>query len=298
MYKRRYAVCSESLNTPSRESSRAKLDSTLSEKQLRLIMALSQNPLTRIHKDKFPLLVFYMAERSTKKGDVVITKGDRVADEFFIVDEGTFVTVEEPHVVYESGQSFGEMALIHDCPRAATVVCASEEGNLWVLDRLTFRRIIMVESLKKRALYTSFLRKVPLLSNLTEYELENIADALEAFSIPAGAVVFQEGDAGDRFYIIRAGEVTVHSTKFPDPVTLGPGDYFGELALLSSARRISTIETVNAIQSPPTCTSPDNLTCRKQTSNCFRYQRPTLETSWGQQRIRPCSGTTVRDTQI
>lgn len=242
MYKRRYAVCSESLNSHNRDTPNPKAENSLPEKQLRLITALSRNPLTRIHKDKFPALVFYMKERGTKKGDVVISKGDTTANEFFIVDEGTFVTVEEPRIVYESGQSFGEMALIHDCPRAVTVVCASEEGNLWVLDRLTFRQIIMVESSKKRALYTSFLRKVPLLSNLTEYELENIADALDAFSVPAGAVVFQEGDIGDRFYIIKVGEASLHSTKSPEPVTLGTGDYFGELALLSSARRMSTVK--------------------------------------------------------
>lgn len=245
MLKRRYAVSSESLNIPGNEMPKAKIVSSTEEEQGRLITALCQNPLTRIHKDEFPALIFYMTERNTKKGDVVISKGDRVANEFFIVDEGTFVTVEEPRVVYESGQSFGEMALMYDCPRAATVVCASDEGKLWVLDRLTFRRIIMVESLKKRALHTHFLRKVPLLRYLTEYELGNIADALETFYIPAGAIVLREGGVGDRFYIIKSGEVSVYSSRFPEAVTLGQGDYFGELALLSPTKRISTIEAVN-----------------------------------------------------
>lgn len=245
MHKRRYAVSSESLDMPGNEElQKLKVDKSEKLKQSRLVAALSQNPLTRMHKDEFTALVFYTKERSTKKGDVVISKGDRVANEFFIVEEGTFETVEEPHVVYESGQSFGEMALMYDCPRAATVICTSDEGKLWVLDRLTFRRVIMVESLKKRALHTSFLRKVHLLSDLTEYELENIADALETYTIPAGAVVFREGDVGDRFYIIKSGEVRAYSREHPENIKLGQGDYFGELALLSQVKRSKTIETV------------------------------------------------------
>lgn len=258
MFKRRYAISSESLDIPKAELTKEEWKSTensTKEKDARLITALSKNPLTRIHKDEFPALIHYMKERSTKKGEVVISKGDRTANEFFIVDEGSFAVVEEegggPRVAYESGQSFGEMALMYDCPRAATVVCTSEAGKLWVLDRLTFRQIIMVETLKKRALHASFLRNVPLLSDLTKYELENIADALETYTLPAGAVVLREGDVGDRFYIIESGKVSVHGSKCPDPVTLGPGEYFGELALLSPARRLSTVEAVISINIKP-----------------------------------------------
>ncbi|CAJ1376566.1 unnamed protein product, partial [Effrenium voratum] len=79
-------------------------------------------------------------------GDVIIRQGE-VGDHFYIVYEGQVmaskVTDSEPvMMIHEAGDYFGELALILDAPRAATVVASSEpEVCLLSMDRATFKRI-------------------------------------------------------------------------------------------------------------------------------------------------------------
>lgn len=64
----------------------------------------------------------------------------------------------------------------------------------------------------------------------------------------AGQVVFRKGDYGDKFYIIERGRAGRYLDDAAPPVlTLGPGSYFGELALLESSRRFATIRAEEAL---------------------------------------------------
>ena len=86
----------------------------------------------------------------------------------------------------------------------------------------------------------ALLRNIPIFAPLPLLTLEQVASRLSRVSVPAGQVVFHEGGAGDRFYVIRAGEVTV-TLPGRQPVELGPGDYFGEIALLRELPRTATV---------------------------------------------------------
>ena len=94
------------------------------------------------------------------------------------------------------GGSFGELALMYNAPRAATIISAEPHSMLWALDRLTFRRILMESTFQRRRMYESFLEEVPLLKTLTSYERTKIADALETQKYPPGTAVIKEGDPG------------------------------------------------------------------------------------------------------
>jgi MFS family permease len=84
------------------------------------------------------------------------------------------------------------------------------------------------------------LHAVPFFARLPESTLEQVASRLERIRLPAGRDVFREGDPGDRFYVIAEGEVEVlidgRSTG-----TLGPGEYFGEIALLRDIPRTAGV---------------------------------------------------------
>lgn len=142
----------------------------------------------------------------------------------------------------ESGGSFGELALMYNSPRAATVISTEASSTLWALDRITFRRILMDSTFERRRLYESFLEEVPLLSTLTKYERSKIADALEAQKFPAGTTIIKEGDAGEAFYLLESGEADAFKVGTESPVrAYKKGDYFGELALLNDAPRAASV---------------------------------------------------------
>jgi cAMP-dependent protein kinase regulator len=142
----------------------------------------------------------------------------------------------------EPGGSFGELALMYNAPRAATVVSVEGGSTLWALDRITFRRILMDSTFQRRRLYESFLEEVPLLSTLTKYERSKIADALETQKYPAGTTIIKEGDAGEAFYLLESGEAEAFKEGTDGPVKhYNKGDYFGELALLNDAPRAASV---------------------------------------------------------
>ena len=81
------------------------------------------------------------------------------------------------------------------------------------------------------------LRKVVLFSVLEEGELKRVAERCELVHLSLGEQVFEQGDAGDAFYVILSGKVRI--TRKPEPgakdltlANLGQGSYFGEVALL------------------------------------------------------------------
>ena len=84
------------------------------------------------------------------------------------------------------------------------------------------------------------LGKVPLFAGLDERELGEIADTLKERRFSAGSNVTQEGEAGAGFFVVEEGEgeVTVGGESRG---TIGPGDYFGEIALLTGSNRTASI---------------------------------------------------------
>jgi MFS family permease len=83
------------------------------------------------------------------------------------------------------------------------------------------------------------LRRVPMLQVLPLPSIEQLARGLEPVSVPAGQQVFGQGDEGDRYFVIESGEVEVVGDGAV-VATLGPGEGFGEIALLRRVRRTAT----------------------------------------------------------
>jgi CRP-like cAMP-binding protein len=84
------------------------------------------------------------------------------------------------------------------------------------------------------------LRKVPLFAGLDNRELEQIAASMRARSVSAGDVVVEQGAGGAGFFVVESGEADV--TVDGDQVgSVRPGDYFGEIALLTGSDRTATV---------------------------------------------------------
>lgn len=96
----------------------------------------------------------------------------------------------------------------------------------------------------------ALLHRVPVFSTLSSEELEHVAQVAVPRRFEAGEVVFKEGDEGSTCYIVRSGRArAVREHADGRSITLahfGPGDIFGEMAMLDGERRSATVESIEA----------------------------------------------------
>lgn len=255
---RRTSVSAESMNPSANDEGNWKPPQfpKTQEQEGRLRTAISRNFLfAHLDEDQTMQVLGAMQERKIPARDVkVISQGDQ-GDYFYVVESGSFDIFVSSTGKIENGPdgmgkqvsttgpgaSFGELALMYNAPRAATVI-STGPSILWQLDRVTFRRILMDSAFERRRMYESFLDSVPLLSTLTPYERSKIADALETTKHPSGATIIREGDVGDRFYILEAGSARAYKHGNSNPLkSYTKGDYFGELALLDDKPRAASV---------------------------------------------------------
>lgn len=190
---------------------------------------------------------------STK--DIVIKQGDD-GDELFIVGSGKLKCcklfdgkTEETYLkTYEAGEVFGELALLYNAPRAASIY-ADEDSELYSLDRDTFNHIVKRATIERRQRYEDFLQKIEILNELDNYERQKICDCLETEEFAKGDIIIKEGDAGDKFYLIQEGKA--EALKLNDKgieervFEFKENDYFGELALLNCDKRKASIRVTS-----------------------------------------------------
>ena len=189
--------------------------------------------------------------------------------------------------VMEIGDAFGEIALLTDTPRTETIL-ALTTTTLLALSREHFHRVYsrsrelrlalgaMAEAREQaeqnaesvnRFMFggpvapagpasetpalPEQLQGVPLLHQVPAELRVEAAAMFSLMELPAGQVVFREGQPGDAFYIIVSGRVGV-TKQFPDGArglgSMGPGDAFGEIALLDNSPRTATLRTEAATE--------------------------------------------------
>lgn len=187
------------------------------------------------------MVINSLEERSVKEGTEIIRQGDE-GDYFYIVEEGTVEYFVDHQKVNTSGpgSSFGELALMYNSPRVATVM-ATSDCILWALDRITFRKILLGSSFKKRMMYDELLKSMPILKSLTTYDRAKLADALDTEFYEPGQVIVKEGDVGENFYLIEYGDCDVSKKDQGIVAHLKAHDYFGEVALLNDLPRQATV---------------------------------------------------------
>ena len=197
-----------------------------------------------------------MEEKKFKIDEKVITQGE-VGDCLYIVETGSlscFKILENGEnkflCNYGPGDAFGELALLYNCPRAASIICSSEESILWALDRETFNHIVKTAAQNKREKYENFLKKVDILSTIDSYELGKICDSLKVGVYKKDDYIIKEGEMGDVFYILEEGKCNATKTFEPGKPEqiineLKEGDYFGERALLRGEPRYANIVVVS-----------------------------------------------------
>ena len=195
--------------------------------------------------DQLEQIAVAMSGVDLSPGETIIEQGAQ-GDNFYVVESGTVdIFVHGSKVASRGpGDSFGELALLYNSPRAATVVAATP-AHLWALDRVTFRYMIASSREGQVQEIISSLRKVPLLESLSDSQLQRVADAVQVVEFRPQDVIIRKGDQGERastFYMIKAGSVMCENIgEDKKTLPIASGGYFGERALLLDEARAADV---------------------------------------------------------
>lgn len=255
---RRVSVSAESM-----DAKQTKFEKVVHEKdgalQTRIKEILKRNILfANLDEKQVQIIVDALEPMQLEAGVEIIKQGD-MGDYFYLMDSGICEIFKDGTLVQTATEamSFGELALMYNSPRAATVT-AKEASKLFKLDRMTFKFILMDTTIRKRELHKGFLEKVSILSHLSDDERLRIADALVSKSYNDGEAIITEGEAGEAFFILEEG--SVECLKGGANVgNLESGQYFGEVALLTNRSRQATVKA----KGPVKCLSLERKTFKR-----------------------------------
>lgn len=199
------------------------------------------------------ILVQAMQKETVNKDAIIIQQGDS-GDFYYVVASGVvnYVLETAGNVGQcEKGGSFGELALLYDSPRAASCIAASDVVELWKVDQNTFRHVLASQAHKQQSNMKALLGKINLFKELAEADLSRFANSLTAVHWKAGARIVEKGEPGSIFYIVQEGSVKIHDIGLGDSTfedqMLGPGDWFGERALLTGEPRAANVTAITDV---------------------------------------------------
>ena len=206
----------------------------------------------RLDEKELKTVIDSFEEKKFKAGEYVIKQGEE-GDVLYLVDSGELdcTKIMKPGdpptylLTYKPGESFGELALLYNAPRAASIQ-SKTDSLLWALDRECFNNIVKEAAIKKREKYEKTLKKIEILSTIDQYELGQICDALKTINCKKGDVIIKQNDTGDIFYILDEGKCHAEKVLEKGKPSVNvknyvPCDYFGELALLKGEPRAATV---------------------------------------------------------
>ncbi len=192
--------------------------------------------------------------RSAGLGTAVILQGDR-ADAYYLVRSGRLEVVEtDPETSdervlrsVEPGESFGELGIATGAARNATVRAVTKV-ELFVIDKGTFDQFLVdrirLPEIAPTLQNLAALRSLGPFQQLSVEELDALNVDGAWMNVTPGTAVITQDETGDAFYAIGSG----HFEVLVDDVvqcSLGPGDHFGEVALLSDVPRTATVRATS-----------------------------------------------------
>lgn len=204
---------------------------------------------SKLPREPFAAVVEAMEVRKKPAGEMVVEEGEHGASMFALV-EGRVVVVRhlesgEKRKVgeLEEGSFFGELALISEGPRLASVL-AIQPGVLLELSRAKLTEVVrrfpvvgqVVQAFYRERMVENLLRSNPVFAPLSTEQKQTVAREFQLREVKSGDVVLQQGREGDAFYLLLRGKLTPYHSPPGGPEKAYPslreGDVFGEISLI------------------------------------------------------------------
>lgn len=225
--------------------------------QIRTLQILTaQISFFSAHSELSDLLHYQSCQSMTyeyfERKQVVFNSGD-IGDKFFIIlagkvevsillnDQRRFVAV----ATLEDGQSFGELALLNEIPRNATITCITD-CHMAVLSKSDYLRILGNVHAKKISLFVDFLKEMPLFRLWSKRNVENLYHFFKIMTFNRNNSVFVTGQDPTYVYIVKSGEFEINKlVKIPEKkikfyskiAILGKGEIFGDDEVIENKPR-------------------------------------------------------------
>jgi cGMP-dependent protein kinase len=202
--------------------------------------------MKHLEENQIDQIVSAMENKDYRKDSIIIQEGDD-GSHVYIIEDGVVEVSKGGQVLTElkDGKVFGELAVLYNCKRQATVK-ALTRVSLWALSRRDYQTIMTYSGLRLHQQCVKFLLSVPVIKTLQPEFISKIADAAEEIRFSNGDYIIRQGEIGNSFYIITEGQVKVTQTKPGEATetpltTLKVGEYFGERAIESEDLRAANV---------------------------------------------------------
>lgn len=220
------------------------------DEQQRQIAALNSIPLfSRLPAAELKAITDAGETLRYSPGHAIVMQGEP-GDRFFAILSGTVaVEVEQDSglvrqvAVLSAGDCFGETALLEGGERTATVR-ALTDTLLLSLSRAAFDRVrasFQDDQVSAILRASAALKRSTFFGSLPSERLSALALKLQPRPIQQGDVLIEQGEAGDAFFLVGDGAFEVLNREGAAIASLGPGDHFGEVALLRAVPRTATV---------------------------------------------------------
>jgi CRP-like cAMP-binding protein/thioredoxin reductase len=209
-------------------------------------------------EDQLREMFLTVEPRAFRPGEVIVRQND-YTDSVYLISRGAVDIAmrpegktEERHLArLEPGRFFGEMSLISGRRRNATAAAAGPgEARLLEVPRKAMLKLLATAPAVEETVDRVFLTRAfqgYLFPGVPEHLLREAVERAGLVRLERDRVVFEEGDEGDAFYLIRSGQVKVAKRSGDREIVLSylvAGSFFGETALIAAAPRTATVTTI------------------------------------------------------
>ncbi|WP_336742086.1 cyclic nucleotide-binding domain-containing protein [Paenibacillus sp. y28] len=224
---------------------------------------LNQIPLFDVFTaEEKQLLAEQLQSEAFTMGQTIVDRNSK-ANAFYVIVSGKARKVGVNHAGKETnlgllhpGEHFGEHSLLEGEAASPFTIRASTSLEVLRLDRQQFQDMVAqhpaMENYFRQYISSdimrTFLKNSTVLTHVDHAALRSLLVRLEARRYEAGSCLVREGEAGDSFYILKDGSAVVE--KGPEAAIVNrlyPGDFFGELALLTGEPRKATIRAAETL---------------------------------------------------